>query len=292
MRENTDYNGTEIIFPIVLLYGVNTIPEVETILTGSSKLVFCSDKDIAGYSSDLNKSKKKKIHSDYIRSCASIHFPHLQYIEHVYVAGKHHSHPEIHLLNKGLDRLETKSDLYFQLTSGDIFGVSIKQTQHATKTNFSIYKLIDDAPQLKEVMATFLKENGITHYEKQKRTRINALFYYDNPYWIKLKQSIEKNKLRIIEKLVSRMFCSNVPYDIWEFDGREMVLLNATYHNSDIRFEEYEPFYYTSKGVRRNCAKLFYRLIVKNKIYKVEIRWKGSDLFTTSPQLLTHDINE
>jgi len=57
---------------------------------------------------------------------------------------------------------------------------------------------------------------------------------------------------------------------------------------SVVTLEEHEPYYHTTKGKRRNAAKLFYRLSIQDKHYRVEIRWKGN-IFASSPQFQIHE---
>jgi hypothetical protein len=50
---------------------------------------------------------------------------------------------------------------------------------------------------------------------------------------------------------------------------------------------DYQSYSYKDKnGNQRKCAKMFYKLMVNNDIYRVEIRWKGN--FSASPQFLCY----
>ena len=57
---------------------------------------------------------------------------------------------------------------------------------------------------------------------------------------------------------------------------------------STVVFEEYLPYYLKKSGVERKVAKLFYRLTVGEKIYRVEVRWKG-DIYNAAPQFQIHN---
>jgi hypothetical protein len=77
---------------------------------------------------------------------------------------------------------------------------------------------------------------------------------------------------------------------MFEFDGTGLHSLNGQKESEQIRLVEYEPYYhYGDKltGKPRQAAKLFYRLSVGKKNYKVEIRFKGS--FNASPQFHIHN---
>ena len=47
-------------------------------------------------------------------------------------------------------------------------------------------------------------------------------------------------------------------------------------------------YYLNKKGVERNAAKMFYQLIVDQKKFRVEIRWKGN-IHTSSPQFQIYE---
>ena len=86
------------------------------------------------------------------------------------------------------------------------------------------------------------------------------------------------------------MFCFNIHYDIYEYNGINFSKINNN-NCSKITLEEYLPYYLTKNGKERAAAKLFYRLKVDDKIYKVELRWKGN-VFNSSPQFQIHETSE
>jgi hypothetical protein len=122
---------------------------------------------------------------------------------------------------------------------------------------------------------------------------VNELFYpekKDNVYFAKLRECISERKTEISRQLVEPLFCSNVGYDIYEYDGKKFIQLNGLglVDTSQITFEEHLPYYYDSSGTERKAAKLFYRLVVDKKVFRVEIRWKGN-VFNASPQFQMHE---
>jgi hypothetical protein len=143
----------------------------------------------------------------------------------------------------------------------------------------------------------YLRENGIekvknddSKEEKDKKRKCSNQLFYDrnNPYFTILREKIEKFNHEIKTLLVKYLYSSNIHYPVYEFDGNTLVRLNIdTSENVNIDFREYEEYYITKNGRQRNCAKLFYQLIVNNKKYRVEIRWKG-DCFV-SPQFEIHN---
>ena len=57
-----------------------------------------------------------------------------------------------------------------------------------------------------------------------------------------------------------------MPYNLYEFNRYTLEKLDIS-SNDKIEFNEHQPYYYNKKGGRRKAAKMFYKLIVNNKIY-------------------------
>ena len=75
---------------------------------------------------------------------------------------------------------------------------------------------------------------------------------------------------------------------MYEFDGKNFYKLNENVDLSDVKFAECADYYLTKAGKERETAKLFYKLLVGKKKYRVEIRWKGN-VYNASPQFQIHD---
>ena len=86
-------------------------------------------------------------------------------------------------------------------------------------------------------------------------------------------------------QLIESLFCANVHYDVYEFNGVSFTKINQMIDLDNVRLEEHHPYYLKKTGEERDAAKLFYRLVVNEKIFKIEIRWKG-DIYGPSPQFL------
>jgi hypothetical protein len=145
--------------------------------------------------------------------------------------------------------------------------------------------------QLTKIKKTYLIEQGFPKFNKMDRDKVNTLFYPQNkvnPYMNKLKEEIQNNKKNIAKVLVEKLYCSNVNYDVYEFDGIELTKLVRIIDESDIIFEEHLPYYYNTKGEEREAAKLFYKLTCNDKKYRVEVRWKGN-IHNASPQFQIHE---
>lgn len=303
-RKSTDYNGMELLVAILI-----TNPNINnlTILIDNinnkniySNIVFNSNDDLYKYTEDLlNKTHlipnyidnfKISLLNENINNAVYIY----DNIKKVFVSGKHNKHQEIYKLNIGINNKIQKSDLYIQLISGNFIGFSIKQSETATKCNYSVQKFFDKATDnnLTTIKKTYLLNNGILRFDKTQRNTINELFYpihTNNPYWRELKTQIMINKSKIIKQIIDYLTCCNIHYNIYEFNGVSLVKLNSEYNLSNITFEEHIPYYYNSHMVIRKCAKLFYKLSIhEKKIYKVEIRWKGN-IYNASPQFQIHE---
>ena len=216
-------------------------------------------------------------------------------IELIYLTGKNVVYPEIIELNKDIDKKKSKGDIYIKLINGNFIGYSIKQSKDATKSNYSVQKMLDDKSDydnLTKIKLDYLIANGFPEHDDTKRVYVNKLFYpdvIDNPYWKELKIAIEKYKIKVIKGLVGNLFCEKIPYDIYEFNGEEILYLNDIMIDfNTVSFEEHRDYYFTRKNVMRKCAKLFFRLSILDKVYRVEIRWKGN-IHNASPQFQIHE---
>ena len=211
----------------------------------------------------------------------------------VYLTGKSFADtPEIKALNAGLDRKMVKADVYLKLADATFVGVSVKQSEAATKSNYSVEKMLskEDAAACQTARRDMLASIGVTtYYDETKRDEVNTLFYdRTNPYWTLLRAHIETYKDTITKTLVDCLYGAGVPYPLYEFDGTTLVRLSAV-DLADVTFEEHLPFYMCDKdGVTpRKCAKMFYRLVTPRGSYRVEVRWKG-DCYGASPQFQIH----
>ena len=189
--------------------------------------------------------------------------------------------------------MEAKGDVYIEQKNGEFKSLSVKQSKEATKSNYSVQKILGKETDklLTKIKKNYLTEQGFPEHNKLYRNEVKALFKpenKDNPYMSKLKEEIEKNKQMICNFLIEKLYCSNVKYDIYEFDGLQLNKLIKPNDNSDITFGEHIPYYYKISGKKRNAIKLFYRLTCRDKIYRVEVRWKGNT-HTASPQFQIHE---
>lgn len=297
-RQSVEYNGMELLFAILLKFSeVNDVSSLWLLLENetemSSNISFNTTEDVKLYVNDL-KIKKHLVNdfiSNFRKNEESLLLP--SAIEKIYLSGKINKHEEINLINKCLDKKEAKSDVYVKLVSGEFIGFSVKQSKEATKSNYSVQKMFgtETDNKLTEIRHQYLNENGIVDFQKSQRKKVNELFYpknINNPYWSEVKNLIKENNKSLSTKIVSYLQCINVPYCMYEFDGETMYKLSKNVNLDSVVFDEHMPYYYDSKGNLRDAAKLFYRLEVEGKKYRVEVRWKG-DIYNASPQFQLHE---
>jgi hypothetical protein len=296
-RSSVEFNGFELLTCILFLFPQYNKEVIMVEIKKEdiySKIIFNKFEDKEKYISDLEK--KTCLMNNYI-----LHFQEeidknddlkhmIENIELVYISGKKNKHEEIKLLNKDLNNKETKADIYLKLTSGEFIGISVKQSKQATKSNYSVQKMlgVEYNKQLTQIKKTFLKERGFNSFNKTERKQINELFYEPNIYTVELQKAIQIENERLKKSLTELLFSTNVPYNMYEFDGVKISKLNKVSDISQVIFDVYSPYYYDSNGEKRKAAKLFYRLQIYNKFYRVEIRWKGN-IYNASPQFQIHE---
>lgn len=303
VRASVEYNGFELLIPaLLLLRNINilNLSEQLNIIKNNSYyaniVIFNHSDDFDKYKVDLEK--KKTMITDYINNFYLEIDNHPNFkrknIKCIYISGKTNKHTKINELNKKYNRTETKSDIYVELNNGEIIGISIKQDTKATKSNYSVHKILgkEEDKRLTNIKNDYLLTNGFSKpLKKCDRENHNKLFYphiKDNVYWNELKNQINVQNDIIKKMLVNNLYCCNVDYSIYEFNGKNLVKLNDTLpSNANVTFEEHTSYYYTKLGKLREAAKLFYRLAIGDKKYRVEVRWKGDIRF--SPQFQIHD---
>jgi len=312
VRSSVEYNGMELVVPILLKYNVNNFQELvekiqhmrENMDMYSSVIVLNEPTDFEKYVEDIQKKEKIINKSNYINKFKELikNRPDFESdnIKSIYISGKTNKHAKITELNKNIKKMEAKSDIYIEFGDGKICGVSIKQSKDATKSNYSVHKILgqmlgkDFETKLNNIKSKYLNDNGILKFDKNERAKVNKLFYSqnkNNAYWEQLREIFANKNAEISKKLVELLYCSNIDYDVFEYDGDSFEKMNHSqdcFINSKISFEEYKPYYFDKKGKERNAAKMFCRLIVDDKTYRVEIRWKGN-IYNSSPQFQIHN---
>ena len=310
VRKNVEFNACEYVDAILLAHKASFLDNLkdninyETICSMSEKWIqdnaiidqikLNKFSDLKYYVTDLLKKpellkQRIKIFTELI-STSAIKFENIMCI---YISGKKNTHTKINNLNKNIDNKLAKSDLYIEYETGDFIGWSCKQSTNATKSNYSVHKILGTASstKLNSIKNEFLITNGFPKFSKQERESVNRLFYpnRENKYWQQLRIEIENSNHLIKSVLIDYLYGGAMPYNIYEFDGASIT--NNTKQVIDLNkvsFEEYTPYYKTSNGEFRNAAKLFYRLCVDEKKYRVEIRWKGN-IHCASPQIMIHN---
>jgi hypothetical protein len=309
IRKNVEFNACEYVDAILLAHKAsflcnykNTIT-YEDICSMSEKWIQENNiivqlklnkfSDLQHYVVDLLKKpdilkQRIKTFNDLI-STTTIKFENIVVI---YISGKKNLHEKINKLNKNIDNKHAKSDIYIEYISGDFIGWSCKQSCNATKSNYSVHKILGTtiSKKLNIIKKELLTSNGFPKFSKQDRDSVNELFYpnKENLYWTQLRFEIANANQLIISILLDCLYGAKMHYNIYEFDGTSITNTKHVIDINNVSFEEYNSYYMTSNGEFRNAAKLFYRLCVDEKKYRVEIRWKGN-IHNASPQFMIHN---
>jgi hypothetical protein len=302
-RKSVEFNAMEATCAVLLAYNyITNYTELYNRLLYMEQnknsyehiLKFNNDTDLSNYLDDIRL--KENIMDSFItnfnNSISKLELS-SDNIKIIYISGKKNKHPEITKLNSDLHKLESKSDIYIQLQNNEFIGISIKQSKDCTKSNYSVQKMFEKEVDktLTQIKKNYLTEQGFPNFNSADRSKVNALFYpqnKENPYMIKLKEEIENNKEEIKKFLIEKLYCINANYPVYEFDGKSIKHLNESIVNiPNVEFKEWTDYYIQKNGKERCAAKLFYILIISEKKYRVEVRWKG-DCYV-SPQFQIHE---
>jgi len=294
-RKSVEYNGFELIFAMCAYdYSIKTKQDIM-----DRNCNVCSDSMLIQYKKDVESRKEKDV-KKYIDRFRST-FPYIitEPVTKVYLEGKTLTTQKLKDLNHGINIKLAKSDVYVE-TQKEIIGFSIKQDKGCTKTNFSVEKMIYEIVQDKKVKLDLsnarklvLKSAGIDSKNlKQNRDKANDLFYDSlegtNIYWNMLRYHINENIDKLKDNILKNLYPSaSLSYKTFEFDGSTMETMFL--EESETYLFESPELYFNDKGERRKAAKMFYKLIVNDKEYRIEIRFKGN-AWSGSPQFQTHYI--
>ena len=297
-RKSVEYNGFE--WLTAMLFASESFTSSDIFTTHENTQphenikIECSSEDKEKYLDDL-KTRPTSMIETYIknfRAQQTISKEKLTTLSRIILTGKSFkSIPELVELNKDLSHADAKADIYLSLSDNSWIGISVKQSDHATKSNLSVHKCFskEEEKRCTETKTNFLNDNGFEKFNKDERSEVNKLFYTTNTYWELIKNLINEHNTEVKTKLTETLYCKRTPYPMFEYDGKQMKNMHCEIEPNKITFEEHEEFYMTKSGKRRNAAKLFYLLSTPTKKYRVEIRWKGN-IFSSSPQFQTHAI--
>ena len=213
-------------------------------------------------------------------------------IKSIYMVGKKNKFKEIDTLNAQVkDKKDAKGDIMIELDDDKFIGLSVKAGNKATKSNYSIIKYFKDdvVKECQTIRAKYLTESGFPVFNKEDRPEVNKLFYDRfNPLFQKFREEVSKEDIG--RQLVDSLYGVNLPYDIYEFNGNELVLLtNRNIDYNQVSFSECPEYYLKNTGIDRNAAKMFFKLQTGDVTYRVELRWKGV-IHTAWPQFQIHSI--
>jgi hypothetical protein len=139
------------------------------------------------------------------------------------------------------------------------------------------------------------KALGSVFYNSGKALTYNGQqFEKENQeYWESLRMLINENLNEIMNIIAQRIICANSKLQSYEFDGTNLIDFGSCQNPNVIEFHEHDPYYFNDNGIRKETAKLFYKLKIGEKCYRMEIRFKGNYkkntdgiLYTFSPQFI------
>lgn len=291
-RKNVDYNSYELIFA---LYCCNEkIKNKDDVMNANFEeynnvLMGCTELQFKKYKEDVYVRKNKEI-ENYINNIKNKLYNIVNdKIKYVYLEGKNIITPKIKDLNKGVDTKKAKADVYLEMENKKIIGISIKQNDKCILTNYSVEKMIGEVSsdnsrkELSKERKKVLKKYGINGKNIKKYNGhlglANEIFYDTlegtNSYWNLMRISINNNIIKIKELLIDNMFPIGLKYELYQFNGNIFERLDKIKYRK-ARFHEHIDYYFDKNEYRCEAAKMFYQLIVNNKIYKVEIAFKGN----------------
>ena len=218
-------------------------------------------------------------------------------ISEVFVGGKKCSCQKIQQLNQGLDKKETKADVYVKYNDGKVIGISVKQDPSATKCNYSINILLeldkDQTKLLNDIKKQIFIQAGFTKFNKTDRPEHSKLFYTDNLYWREAARLIVTSD-QFKYNLYKYITGVEVPYPLFEFNGKNLYNLNSADVGRVARpivtltYDENSRF--LANDNPRSAAKIFFRFSINDNLYWCEIRWKG-DMFNAAPQMHVYGVD-
>lgn len=294
-RKNTDYQFTELLVCLLVL-GLNPTENItyESIIDFSNqkyneKKLKCNKDILQKYYNDLNISFIKKTYKlSYLLNfkIENLNFKLID-IDCVYLTGKtYKDFEELVELNKSYIDKKPNSDIYIKLLNKKICGISCKQTKECPCTN----KVVElDNVELMNTRERILIENGITkdNYKNKrgKNGEISKIFCntycisnIKNDYWKKLENHIINNKHYFIQGVLDSTCQGNyLSYDIYEYDGTDLINTKKRMFNKDECDIKISDIFCWGKTGPRNASKIWFEFLHNdNIIYNLEVRFKGT----------------
>ena len=285
-RKNVDYQWSEYIVYLVAM-GFQQYKSVDEII-----LKFDHFKINPFYLIDIELSNKDKImnyYKKFIIKFNELNIP----VKDVFILGKNQNNIEeiknIHSMFKNKD-IKFKADVIIKDVFNNYVGISVKDSEKATLSNYSIYKILPSIEKkLKNIQENIIFSSALSmdpDIYKINRPSYNKLFQnthtINNEYHSYLNEEIIKNKKNVIDKWYNFLF-GELPYKIYTFNGTTLSMTKPKLDDLDI-INIPNP-----AKKPRGAAKIFYHVLENGiPIYLWEIRWKGN--IFVSPQIQTHKI--
>lgn len=295
-RKAVEFNAFELIMALILEYKVTDLEHINIVLQNQDVIskIGLEQETFDNYVVDLRLRPKGKVN---------------KYITVFYEKNKNQDGTnfinlsdirQVKLTGKGGDMNE-KSDILFKYENDAIpYGISVKQSQDATLSNYSVNKILNRilkntsvTTNLQNLKKNIIKQAGLDIKNKDHRCYFNELFYdlFTNEYWMEMRKQIKTNSKAIANIILSAVNCENTKRTVYEYDGNcvRQFIPGGGLNNCDIVEAGMEVYENAPCGAERQAAKMFYNILKDgNIIYRCEIRHKGS--WTASPQFLLYKI--
>ena len=307
IRKNCDNKSTEYIEALC-----HIIPDMETIKDipeNKHKKLIISDKNLKKYLDNISKDKQKYVELIRTKYEYITKYGLNKDIEYIYIPGKFNDNniipQEIKNIINNYDIKQNKADYYIKYCSDGIRGFSVKDTEQATKINYSIEKcILGIDPILSKYLSNLRKyiciSNGVNSNNKiggarddECRKRLNKIFNRLDLYHTTIDVFIKWNNDYVKNYIINNMFSLNVDYPIYECVKGKIFNINKN-NIIESKLESYHEAELRKNGEERNIAKLFYKLSITfndgiKKQYRLETRIKGT-WWSGSVQFQSHLI--
>lgn len=286
-RQNTDTPCWELLNAIIVVGAdyskCKTIENlIELIDANSTRIIFADRGKKNAYYSDLRR-RNNDVVKKYLKDCETkmpvglktILGYNCENVVECFVYGKTvPQKSEVEQLNMGLDKKESKGDLYIKIRSPNgrhqFLAIDNKMSEMCTSSNYAVWVtsrggLIKD-DSWKELCSEALKESHKSMGANNSRDSLQKdLHDVDHVVWSNYIEGIAEHTEQMKRKLIELLFCHTAQerYPIYKFDGNQWTDYTK-YRRDEINFDtsrfERNPLKQTG-----DVAKIFYTLAIAFK---------------------------
>jgi len=272
-RKSCETNWAELVISMIILYPdiktkEDVLNNIERLKTDTRFLISGGGDNIDCYTKDIKIRKQTDIFN-YIMNFDVEKF---KGVTKVILSGKSFKEfNELKQLNinpntkKQYEKTWLKSDVYL-IYSDKTIGLSIKDSDGATLTNYSVEKILKDIGVLQDfksdrIEVLKLHFGEMFKYTKSQRPEANNLFYdKENIYFKSLLENIEGNETLFTKELFSKAF-PRLHYEVYGYNGKKLKDLNELSNQMSVKKKliKRNPNYETDTS-----AKLWFSIYLDN----------------------------